>query len=1198
MADAIVSSLLDLIFGNLNSSLVQEFGLAWGLKKELQKLESSLSTIQAVIHDAEEQQTKSKAVVNWLRKLKDVAYDADDVLDDFATEALLQRPEMRGGAIKQVCNFFSHRNPILFRFKMARKIKNVVERLDEIAAEKAKFHFREGVVDRGDNSDAERRLTSSFVIEPEVYGRNEDREKIIQLLLANVNRQDDVSIYAIFGMGGLGKTTLAQLVYNDEMVKEHFQLNVWVCVSEEFDVKRLTRAIIESAGGTVGDLSELDPMQCRLREILNGKRFLLVLDDVWNEKQEEWDKLKSVLRCGTRGSSIIVTTRIEKIARMMATHPLHQLELLSKDDSWSLFKRLAFDSRGSEYDQNLIAIGEDVVQKCGGVPLAIKALGGLLRFKDKESDWLAIKESEMWDIQMDILPSLRLSYKHLSSHLRQCFASCCIFPKDYEIEREYLIQLWMANGFIPCKGQIDLEDVGDKIIKDLLWRSFFQEPKKNDELGNIMSFKIHDLMHDLALSIMKNECFIMEHGMTQEVPKGVRHLSYNNPRHLQYHNFGNIDIDELKSLRSFHILPPSNSLCFYDFFSNALTKGRPLRMLTFPFDHLQKWSVFIYRLRHLRYLDLSYSDIKLLPESFVCLQNLQTLKLQNCHKLCKLPRDMSHMINLRHLDIQGCDSLTHMPRKMGRLTEMHTLTMFIVGKDEGRRIEELKDLNKLRGHIEIKDLDTVKSPTDAKMGILANKSNLESLSLNWRVNERDVARQASIDEKVLESLQPHTNLKGLFLHGYEGKEFPRWMRDMMLPNLLPNLVEIVLIKCSKCEHLPSLLGRLPLLQYLAIDGMDHVKVLLQENNQLVGDASVMNANGALFPSMKTLTLSDLPNLEDWIVGVEKEKESPMCPCLEYLSITNCPKLREFPQLQTLQSLTIHGDNMMLLRSVENLTSLTSLHIAYFKEAETLPDILARNDHNSLLRRLQISSMPRLKFLSNGFFDNLGSLDNLRISDCSELTCLPESLWNVTRLQYLEISSCGIESLPMGGLRLGGLSNSLETLWIQNCPELTSLPEELQYLTGLKDLLISGCSKLTSLPEELQYLTSLTNLSIGGFNDMASLPEGMQRLVTLQCLRISKCNRLSSLPEWLENLTSLSTLQISRCRNIKSLPDQLRFFTTLKTLSIYDCPILERRCTREIGEDWHKIAHIPDIQIQPPNFLQRDPSTSRACWPKF
>ncbi|KAK9090808.1 hypothetical protein Sjap_023985 [Stephania japonica] len=891
--------------------------------------------------------------------------------------------------------------------------------------------------------------------------------------------------------------------------RRHFELNVWVCVSEEFDVKRLTRAIIESAGGTVGDLSELDPMQCRLREILNGKRFLLVLDDVWNEKQEEWDKLKSVLRCGARGSSIIVTTRGEKIARMMATLPLHQLELLSKDDSWSLFKRFAFDCRGSEYDQNLIAIGEDVVQKCGGVPLAIKALGGLLRFKEKESDWLAIKESEMWDIpeeENDILPTLRLSYKHLSSHLRQCFAYCCIFPKDYEIEREYLIQFWIANGFIHSNGQMDLEDVGDEIFNNLLWRSFLhQEP--NEYFSNKVCYKMHDLMHDLALSIMKNECFIMEHGMTQEVPKGVRHLSYDNPYNLQCHIFGNIDVDELKSLRSFHPLSYSRPLHLYDISPNALTKG-PLRMLTFPFDHLQKWSVFIYRLRHLRYLDLSHSDIKLLPESFVCLQNLQTLKLKCCRKLCKLPRDMSHMINLRHLDIEACNSLTHLPRKMGRLTKMHTLTMFIVGKDEGRRIEELKDLNKLRGHIKIKDLDTVKSPTDAKMANLANKSNLESLSLNWRVNERDVARRASIDEKVLESLQPHTNLKRLILRGYEGKEFPRWMRDMMLPNL----VGIKLSKCSKCEHLPSLLGRLPLLQYLTIDGMDHVKVLLQENNQLVGDASVMNANEALFPSMKTLTLSNLPNLEDWIVGVEKEKESLVCPCLEYLSITNCPKLKGLPQLQTLQSLTIHGDNMILLRSVENLTSLTSLHIADFKEAETLPDILARNDHNSLLRLLEISSMPRLQFLSNGFFDNLDSLGNLRISNCDELTCLPESLWNLTSLLSIDISSCGIESLPMGGLRLGGLSNSLERLWIQNCPELTSLPEELQYLTGLEQLRIGGCSKLTSSPEELQYLTSLTYLSIGGFNDMASLPEGMQRLVRLQRLEISNCNRLSSLPE--------------------------------------------------------------------------------------
>ncbi|KAK9080952.1 hypothetical protein Syun_031349 [Stephania yunnanensis] len=427
------------------------------------------------------------------------------------------------------------------------------------------------------------------------------------MLVANMNSQDDISIYAIFGMGGLGKTTLTQVVYNDERVMEHFELKIWVCVSEEFNIKRLTRAIIESAGGMVGDLSELDPMQCRLSDILNGKRFLLVLDDVWNENQDEWDKLKFALKSGVGGNSIIVTTRIEKIARMMATLPLHQLELLSKDDSWSLFKRLAFDSRETEHHPNLIMIGEDIVKKCGGVPLAIKALGGMLRFKDKEIDWLAIKESEMWDVPEDengIIPSLRLSYKHLPSHLRQCFVVCSIFPKDYELEREYVIQLWMANGFIPSNGQMDLEDVGHDIFNNLLWRSFFQEPRK-DRFGNIMSFKMHDLMHDLALSIMKNECFTVENGMIQEVPKEVRHLSYNNPHSSQFHVW-NRDVDGLRCLRSFHILSSIRPLYFDGISPNALKKSS-LRMLYFPVRSIKKWSIFVHRPRHLRFLDLSFS---------------------------------------------------------------------------------------------------------------------------------------------------------------------------------------------------------------------------------------------------------------------------------------------------------------------------------------------------------------------------------------------------------------------------------------------------------------------------------------------------------------------------------------------------------------------------------------------------------------
>ncbi|XP_043712704.1 LOW QUALITY PROTEIN: putative disease resistance protein RGA3 [Telopea speciosissima] len=275
-------------------------------------------------------------------------------------------------------------------------------------------------------------------------------------------------------MGGLGKTTLAQLVYNDERVKNHFDARIWVCVSDDFDVKRLTKAIIESMGGTANDLTELDPMQSRLREMLSRRKsFLIVLDDVWNEDQDKWDMVKSSLTCGNEGSAILVTTRIEKVASIMGTFPAHHLKGLSEDDCWALFKQRAFGDGSREVENtNLEAIGKEIVKKCGGVPLAAKALGSLMRFTHTQNEWLFVRESEIWDLPEDeentILPALRLSYNHLPSHLRQCFAYCSIFPKDLRMEKEQLVHLWMANGFIPSKGKMELEDIGNEIFNELL----------------------------------------------------------------------------------------------------------------------------------------------------------------------------------------------------------------------------------------------------------------------------------------------------------------------------------------------------------------------------------------------------------------------------------------------------------------------------------------------------------------------------------------------------------------------------------------------------------------------------------------------------------------------------------------------------------------------------------------------------------
>ncbi|KAG8364989.1 hypothetical protein BUALT_Bualt18G0056000 [Buddleja alternifolia] len=393
MADALVSALAKTVVGNLNSVVVQEIGLAWGLTDELNNFESIFTSIQLVLQDAELKQRKSEAIQNWLRKLKNAAYDAENVLDEISTEGLRRRANFERGMQHQLKSFISSRNPLLFRSKMVHKVKNIREKLDSIAKERFQFHLSEGVVENRFGETLESRQTTSLVEESEIYGRKEGKEMIIEEIVGSGPEQDDLSVYAIWGMGGLGKTTLAQLIYNDARIEKHFELRIWVCVSDDFSIQRLFSAIIQSTGGGGSDISELDTLQCLLREKLRGRKFLLVLDDVWNEDHNMWDGLKQVLRCGSKGSMLMVTTRIEKVAIMMATIAPYNIGNLSENDSWSLFKQRAFTTE--EVNESLVAIGKAIVKKCGGVPLAIKALGSLMRFKSHESEWLAIKESEI-----------------------------------------------------------------------------------------------------------------------------------------------------------------------------------------------------------------------------------------------------------------------------------------------------------------------------------------------------------------------------------------------------------------------------------------------------------------------------------------------------------------------------------------------------------------------------------------------------------------------------------------------------------------------------------------------------------------------------------------------------------------------------------------------------------------------------------
>ncbi|XXG41166.1 hypothetical protein AAC387_Pa01g1690 [Persea americana] len=263
---------------------------------------------------------------------------------------------------------------------MGPRIKEIRERLEEVESRSNHLHLKVMLKSQM-LIPGKRHPTSSIIDESIVFGRETDREKVVGLLTSDddsLAANSGIQVVPICGMGGLGKTTLAQLAYNDERVVKHFEVKAWVYVSQDFNLIRLANAIVKSVTGSDPHLTNLDPFRVSIKEALKGKKFLLVLDDVWNENCNDWDELRAPLMVGARGSRILVTTRSKRVSSNMGTLPTHSLQGLSDDDCWSLFESRAFvQGNNSDAHPDLVKIGKKIINKCNGLPLAVKTLGEL-----------------------------------------------------------------------------------------------------------------------------------------------------------------------------------------------------------------------------------------------------------------------------------------------------------------------------------------------------------------------------------------------------------------------------------------------------------------------------------------------------------------------------------------------------------------------------------------------------------------------------------------------------------------------------------------------------------------------------------------------------------------------------------------------------------------------------------------------------
>ena len=806
MADTILIELFKEVGSIVFQVAKQEIKSLVGVDEEVQKLQDRLGFIKAMLDDAEERHAvKLRTEKHWLEQLQNLYYEMDDIVDTWNTARIRAEIEKEEGkpadtnaraVVKKVCSFVPSPsccfNPTL-RHDVGHMIRKLNRKLDMVFKDKE----ADGIDFNRQPDVVERPITTSFVDVSHIIGRDNYRDVLLRNLL-DMGSKDEISSYRVIslvGMGGIGKTSLAQLAYNHPDVQAHFQQRMWVCVSDPFDQCKVAKAIIKEVDRPRGDGFELQTLLCEIQDLIKEKKYFLVLDDVWTEDSQKWEPFKLALENGVHGSRILVTTRKHRASEVMGSVLPINLEVLSDEDCWSIFNKIAFSNE--EQLKCLEDLGRKLASKCKGLPLVAKTLGSLMQNKRSRDQWNKILDSHMWeleDIEKGLMAPLLLSYYELSSAMRRCFSYCAVFAKDYCFSRDQLVFHWIAQGYIESKANMELEDIAEEYFEKLAMRSFFQDFRH--EIGNddkITRCKMHDIVHDFAQFMSKNESFKIDGDKKLEIDCQIaHHLRLEISKEMQCLE----SIYHAKCLRTLFLL--SSHDMDYEFemlLSNSFHHFKCLRTLILDCP-IKRLPDAVENLIHLRFLFFSVNvKIKELPETFCNLCNLQTLKIENDRYFEKLPQGMSKQINLRHLIFHDDYYWGNVvfPKGIGKLIGLRTLSIFnISDKDdrEGCKLGELKNLNQLRGALTINGMENVVNVDEAQNAQLKDKIHLRGLVLLFEpldlleyeegISKMDkfLKEKSRMENhvKVLNALEPPPNLQYLEITGYPGNTiYPNWM---------------------------------------------------------------------------------------------------------------------------------------------------------------------------------------------------------------------------------------------------------------------------------------------------------------------------------------------------------------------------------------------------------------------------------------